>query len=115
MRKILVTGSSGRIGQAFVAAYQERYEFVLTDLREPPHPVGSPHRFVQSDLSDANAAGALCLGMDAVVHLAGVPDPNAEFDQVKSEMCWIICLDAAPPRWVSRGRFVPRILRSVRL
>ena len=34
---------------------------------------------------------------------------------VKSEMCWIICLDAAPPRWVSRGRFVPRILRSVRL
>ena len=36
-------------------------------------------------------------------------------DPVKSEMCWIICLDAAPPRWVSRGRFVPRILRSVRL
>ena len=36
-------------------------------------------------------------------------------DAVKSEMCWIICLDAAPPRWVSRGRFVPRILRSVRL
>ena len=36
-------------------------------------------------------------------------------DRVKSEMCWIICLDAAPPRWVSRGRFVPRILRSVRL
>ena len=35
--------------------------------------------------------------------------------RVKSEMCWIICLDAAPPRWVSRGRFVPRILRSVRL
>ena len=82
MRKVLVTGSSGRIGQAFVAAYQERYEFVLTDLREPAHPIVRPHRFVQSDLSDANAAGALCLGVDAVVHLAGVPDPDAEFEDV---------------------------------
>ncbi len=82
MRKVLVTGSSGRIGQAFVAAYQERYEFVLTDLREPPQPMDGPHRFVQSDLSDANAAGALCLGVDAVVHLAGVPDPDAEFEDV---------------------------------
>ena len=82
MRKVLVTGSSGRIGQAFVAAYQERYEFVLTDLKEPAHPIAGPHRFVQSDLSDANAAGDLCLGVDAVVHLAGVPDPDAEFDDV---------------------------------
>ncbi len=82
MRKVLVTGSSGRIGQAFVAAYQERYEFVLTDLREPAHPIVGPHRFVQSDLSDTNAAGALCLGVDAVVHLAGVPDPDAEFADV---------------------------------
>ena len=82
MRKILVTGSSGKIGQAFVAAYQERYEFVLTDLREPARPVSGPHHFVRSDLSDANAATVLCQGVDTVVHLAGVPDPNAEFDDV---------------------------------
>lgn len=82
MRKVLVTGSSGRIGQAFVAAYQEQYEFVLTDLREPAHSVVSPHRFEQSDLSDANAASSLCRGADAVVHLAGVPDPDAEFDNL---------------------------------
>ena len=42
-------------------------------------------------------------------------EAEEEVATVKSEMCWIICLDAAPPRWVSRGRFVPRILRSVRL
>ncbi|MDJ0823053.1 MAG: NAD(P)-dependent oxidoreductase [Paracoccaceae bacterium] len=82
MRKVLVTGSSGRIGQAFVAAYQERYEFVLTDLREPAHSIMGPHRFVQSDLSDASTAADLCTGMDAVVHLAGVPDPDAGFDDV---------------------------------
>ena len=82
MKKVLVTGSSGRIGQAFFAAYQEHYEFFLTDLKKPAQPVPGTHRFVQSDLSDANAAGALCLGVDAVVHFAGVPDPDAEFDDV---------------------------------
>lgn len=82
MKKVLVTGSSGRIGKAFYAAYQDRYEFVLTDLREPEQPVHGNDRFVQSNLSDAKAAGALCQGVDAVVHLAGVPDPNAEFDAV---------------------------------
>ena len=35
MLKVLVTGSSGRIGQAFFTAYREKYEFVLTDLKEP--------------------------------------------------------------------------------
>ena len=82
MQKVLVTGSSGRIGQAFVAAFQEQYEFVLTDLREPPQPLVGPHRFVQSDLSEINAAGDLCLGVDAVVHLAGIPDPDAVFDDL---------------------------------
>lgn len=82
MRRILITGSSGRIGQAFFAAYQDRYEFVLTDLNEPVHPVSGPHRFVQSDLSDASSADALCQGVDAIVHLAGVPDPNADFVEV---------------------------------
>ena len=53
MRTVLVTGSSGRIGQAFFSDYQESTEFVLTDLREPEHPIVGQHRFVQSDLSDA--------------------------------------------------------------
>ena len=80
MQKVLVTGSSGRIGQASIAAFQEHYEFVLTDLRAPSQPVVGPHRFVQSDLSDINAASDLCLGVDAVVHLAGVPDPDTAFN-----------------------------------
>ncbi|WP_217362471.1 NAD-dependent epimerase/dehydratase family protein [Ruegeria arenilitoris] len=82
MLKVLVTGSSGRIGRAFFAAYQERYQFVLTDLNEPTYPVSGQHHFVRSDLSDANAAAVLCQGVDTVVHLAGVPDPNAEIDEV---------------------------------
>lgn len=80
--RILVTGASGRIGQAFFAAFQEQYDFVLTDLNDPEYPVSGPHRFVQSDLTDANASGTLCQGTDAVVHLAGVPDPDAPFADV---------------------------------
>ena len=82
MRKVLVTGSSGRIGQAFFKAFQEKYEFLLTDLKEPSDPVSGAHRFVQSDLTDASAADSLCQGMDTVVHLAGVPDPDSKFDEV---------------------------------
>ena len=79
MQRILVTGASGRIGSAFFAAFKDQYDFVLTDLKEPDHSVSSPHRFVQSDLSDANSSKDLCQGIDAVVHLAGVPDPDAAF------------------------------------
>ena len=57
-------------------------------------------------------SGKLCLGEMLFIMVLFHLSP---FKEVKSEMCWIICLDAAPPRWVSRGRFVPRILRSVRL
>ncbi|MCV3274430.1 NAD-dependent epimerase/dehydratase family protein [Roseobacter sinensis] len=82
MQKVLVTGSSGRIGEAFVTEHQDRYEFVLSDVREPARPIEGPHRFVQADLSDPSTADALCLGVDAVVHLAGIPDPDAEFDDL---------------------------------
>ncbi|MDJ0631421.1 MAG: NAD(P)-dependent oxidoreductase [Rhodobacter sp.] len=106
MRKVLLTGSSGRIGQAFFAAYQESYKFVLTDLREPEHPIVDPHRFVQSDLSDARVAADLCLGVDAIVHLAGVPNPDAEFADVlpANILATTYLMEAA--RKAQVGRFV---------
>ena len=80
VKNVLVTGASGRIGQAFFAAYNQRYAFLLTDLKAPAFQVDGSHRFVQADLSDEQTAKALCHGMDAVVHLAGVPDPDAGFE-----------------------------------
>ncbi len=107
MRKVLVTGSSGRIGQAFFAAYQDRYEFVLTDLREPTHPIVGSNRFVQSDLSDPSAAGALCNGVDAIVHLAGIPDPGAQFDDLlpANILATTYLIEAAHKAQVSRFVF----------
>lgn len=37
---------------------------------------------MQSDLSNANASDDLCQGIDAVVHLAGIPAPDGAFADV---------------------------------
>ena len=69
-------------------------------------------RLALRQLSDFDRREQLC-NLEAMEQVEAWNDDYKP--EVKSEMCWIICLDAAPPRWVSRGRFVPRILRSVRL
>lgn len=80
MKTLLLTGASGRIGRTFFEASRDHYAFVLTDMRPPEYDVGDPHRFVMADLSDQRVAASLTDGVDAVVHLAAVPDPNATFE-----------------------------------
>ncbi len=82
MHKVLLTGASGRIGQTFYIASQKRYNFVLTDVRKPSYPVQQPHQFVQADLTEETKLKELCSGIEAIVHLAGVPDPNADFAEI---------------------------------
>ena len=82
MQKILLTGASGRIGQTFYIAGQKRYNFVLTDVRKPSYPVQQPHQFVQADLTEKTNLDELCNGIEAIVHLAGVPDPEADFADI---------------------------------
>ena len=82
MQKILLTGASGRIGQTFYIASQKRYNFVLTDVRKPSYPVQQPHQFVQADLTEKTNLDELCNGIEAIVHLAGVPDPEADFADI---------------------------------
>ena len=82
MHKVLLTGASGRIGQTFYIASQKRYNFVLTDVRKPSYPVQQPHQFVQADLTEETKLKELYSGIEAIVHLAGVPDPNADFAEI---------------------------------
>ena len=82
MHKILLTGASGRIGQTFYIASWKRYNFVLTDVRKPSYPVQQPHQFVQADLTEETNLNELCNGIEAIVHLAGVPDPEADFADI---------------------------------
>lgn len=83
-RVILLTGASGRIGRTFFAASQNRYRFILTDLREPDYAIPAPHRFIAADLSQPDAAATLLVDepVDTIIHLAGIPDAQASFDDL---------------------------------
>lgn len=80
-RRVLVTGAAGRIGSALARAVADRWRLRLGDL-EPGAivlPPGTGHAAVHLDVTDAAACRAACAGVDAVVHLAADPDPDADF------------------------------------
>jgi len=80
MRNILLTGGSGQIGRVFYKAWQGQYCMTLCDRVAPDFDLVDGDRFVEADLSDASTAPRLVAAQDTVIHLAGIPDPNASFD-----------------------------------
>jgi nucleoside-diphosphate-sugar epimerase len=80
MPRVVVTGGSGKLGQACVADLVEHgWDVVNVDRVPSPHPV-SP--FLRVDLTDfGQVVEALSVndgyrGVDAVVHLAAIPAPG---------------------------------------
>lgn len=75
---ILITGAAGRIGSALVkhldAVAGDRYTLRLADLE------AINERDIRLDVTDPVACLAACQGVDIVVHLAGVVDPEASFE-----------------------------------
>lgn len=82
MTRVLVTGSTGKLGRAVVRhLVSEGYDVLATDRVAPP--AGAPGVFVLADLTDAGQVHELITGVDekggrvdAVVHLAAVPAPG---------------------------------------
>jgi nucleoside-diphosphate-sugar epimerase len=74
MRKIVVTGGSGKAGRACVADLAHHgYDVVNVDVaasRDPDQPT------VVADLTDLGQAVEVLRGVDAVIHLAAIPAPN---------------------------------------
>ena len=83
--RVLVTGSSGRIGSAISARLSLRHQVVGLDLQ--PGPLTS----VIGDIYDSRLLAATCTGLDALVHTASLhaPDlgirPPEEFRRVNIE------------------------------
>jgi nucleoside-diphosphate-sugar epimerase len=73
--RVLVTGAGGAIGSVVTARLRERWRLRATDLRPGPGVEGL-------DITDADACRAAFTGLDAVVHLAGNPDPGASWSQL---------------------------------
>jgi nucleoside-diphosphate-sugar epimerase len=77
---VLVTGAAGRVGGFLIRYLAGRYDFILTDLREPDNPHGYP--FVKADITDLDAMRAVCQGVDTVVHLAADPRMQAPWESL---------------------------------
>ena len=74
-RRLLVTGAAGGIGTAVAPLLPPAWALELTDLR----PGGA---VVLLDVTDPVSCEAAFAGVDAVVHLAGNPDPGAAWPQL---------------------------------
>ncbi len=70
--RVLVTGSSGRIGGVLLEELNRAHEVVGYD-RKSPEDLPEGVRFAQGDLLDREALGLAMEGADAVVHLGGSP------------------------------------------
>ncbi len=99
--KILVTGSSGRVGSAIAARLKLRHQVTGLDLRTGPLTTEI------ADIEDTNRVASLLAGTDAVVHTASlhVPDlaarSRAEFQAVNVDATRRL-LQAAGTAGVSR-------------
>jgi uronate dehydrogenase len=82
-RRVLLSGAAGRIGSTLRAGLRNDVdELRLTDRRDvDPAPVGV-ETFVGADLQDASALARAVEGIDAVIHLGGIPDERA-FDELQ--------------------------------
>jgi len=69
---VLITGAAGAIGSCLREGLRPLVEeLVLTDARTVQP--GAKERFVQADLADGDAIVGVARGVDAVIHLGGVP------------------------------------------
>ena len=80
-RSVLITGAMGRIGSVLTAYLDavdaDAYALRLGDIRDIRD---SQARGVSLDVTDLAACRAACVGIDTVVHLAGIPDPDTPFE-----------------------------------
>ncbi|WP_254766040.1 NAD-dependent glucose-6-phosphate dehydrogenase Azf [Salinilacihabitans rarus] len=80
VRSVLLTGAAGRVGEAILADLADEYEWRLLD-RDPPTE-DLPGEVVVADVTDEAAVREAMDGVDAVIHLAGDPRPEAPWDSV---------------------------------
>jgi UDP-glucose 4-epimerase len=80
--RVLVTGASGRLGQAVIEELLAHdYEVVGADRRSPA--VKQPEvQFAEIELAEIGQVAAAMTGAQAVIHLGAIPAPNRDADEV---------------------------------
>ncbi|MBA3233334.1 MAG: NAD(P)-dependent oxidoreductase [Propionibacteriales bacterium] len=69
--RVLLTGAAGHIGSVLAQRLDDEHELRGLDLR--PAPQSWTGQYVVGDCADPDVAHSAMAGMDAVIHLAGVP------------------------------------------
>ena len=108
--RILVTGAAGSIGSVLCNGLMDR-DHTVVGLDLTPEPEGFPGEWVTVDCSDPDAVEAVFVaaakagGLDAVVHLAGIPTEASLTDELTSH---VVTTAALLDAMVAHG--VPRIV-----
>jgi nucleoside-diphosphate-sugar epimerase len=80
MKNIVVTGGSGKAGRAVVKDLLDHgYAVTNVDIAPPAQQLAP---FLRSDLTDLGQTYEVLRGADAVVHLAAIPAPGLQPDEV---------------------------------
>jgi NAD+ dependent glucose-6-phosphate dehydrogenase len=77
-KRVLMTGSDGRIGSLLMDAWRESSAYEPVGLARKP----GPYADIVADITDLAAVEAACRGMDAVVHLAATISLDSSWDAV---------------------------------
>ena len=79
--RVLITGAGGRIGSHLAASLKDRYSLRLQYRNAMPDqpPVTD---WVKADIAVYDEIAGAMEGMDAVIHMAGEPNPRASWEDV---------------------------------
>lgn len=81
MKKIIVTGGTGKAGRAAIAELEE-HGYTVRNLDRAGNSIPGDPSFLITDLSDFGQTIDAMAGYDAVVHLAAIPAPDMYPDEV---------------------------------
>lgn len=84
MKKLLITGAAGTIGQAITKYLKGKYELILVDRHFDDYPkdLAPDLTKLALDLNTNEAWEGLLEDIEYIVHLAGNPDAFASFEEV---------------------------------
>ncbi|AWB26342.1 NAD-dependent glucose-6-phosphate dehydrogenase Azf [Halococcoides cellulosivorans] len=77
---VLLTGAGGRVAEAILEGLADDYEWKLL-LHSPPTEEPD-HEFIVGDVTDESTVREAVAGVEAIIHLAGDPRPEASWESV---------------------------------
>jgi dTDP-4-dehydrorhamnose reductase len=89
MKKVIITGSNGLLGQAAVSLFRQHYEITGCDLaKDADESIPAPHQYVSLDLTDRNRVNDVFTDLkpDVIINTAAYTDVDR--CETENEICW---------------------------